>query len=397
MQGYSHIVIGAGAVGAATAYWLAMRGAERVLVVEQYDLVNSMGSSGDHSRLIRHAYHSTDYTRLTRAMYEAWDHIEAESGLQLVLRTGGLDLAPEGSSGAEEIEGYKAALSAVDLPFEELTNDDIRARYPQWRIDDDVTGILQPDGGLLDIRRAVSAQTSLAMAHGVTFLPRTRVESIDLQNAHVRVTTSGGSFTADHLVVCAASWLGDLMPDLGLKFALTLSQEQIGYFASRELADFTPEKFPAWIYHGEEVFYGFPVYGEAATKLARDMRGHFISSDDRSFEPDEQEPEILSEFLRNHLPAAAGPQLLGRTCLYDMPADRNFVLDTLPDHSNVAIFNGAGHAGKFSSLIGQIMADLTLQGSTIHPIAPFSLLRPAIVDPDYPSRFRPVSPAAQKN
>lgn len=395
-QGYSHIVIGAGAVGAATAYWLAARGAPRVLVLEQYELVNSLGSSGDHSRLIRHAYHSTDYTRLTRAMYQTWDEIEAESGLQLVLRTGGLDLAPEGSVGASEVNGYKAALSAVGLPFEELSNDEIRSRYPQWRINDNVTGLFQPDGGLLDIRRSVSAHTSLALARGVEFLPHTRVQSIDLRPDSVHVsTTSSGTFTADHLVVCAASWLSELMPDLGLNFTLTLSQEQVGYFASRELADFTPEKFPTWIYHDEEVFYGFPVYGEAATKLARDMRGHFINSSERSHTPDDCEPHILSKFLVDHLPAAAGPLLASRTCLYDMPADRNFVLDTLPGHPHVAVFNGAGHAGKFASLVGQILADLTLAGTTEHCIEPFSLLRPAITDPSYPTRFRPISPATE--
>ena len=395
-KGYSHIVIGAGAIGSATAYWLSATGAERVLVLEQYDLLHSWGSSGDHSRIIRHAYHTTDYTCLTPAMFDAWDHIEAESGLKLVHKTGGLDLAPGGGIGETEIAGYKRALDAVGIPYESLTAGEVRRRYPQWRIDDDVVGLYQEDGGLLDIRKSVSAHTSLALANGVEFRPRTKVEAIKMNAAGVTVTTSDGTFSADKLVVCAASWLGELMPDLGLNFKLTLSQEQVSYFASKNLASFVPEKFPIWIWHDTEVLYGFPVYGEAATKLARDLRGRFITSDERVFEGDETEAEILRDFLRRYLPDAVGPALSNKTCIYDMPADRNFVLDTVPGHPNIAVFNGAGHAGKFSSLIGKIMAELMLQGRTSHPIEPFSLNRPAITDPDYEPAFRLIQTGADK-
>ncbi|GAA3288338.1 N-methyl-L-tryptophan oxidase [Arthrobacter citreus] len=387
-KGYSHIVIGAGAIGSATAYWLQANGAERVLVLEQYDLLNTLGSSGDHSRIIRHAYHSTAYTSLTHAMFETWDRVEERSGLKLVHKTGGLDLAPSTGVGMADINGYRTAMDAVGIPYSMLDAAEIRARYPQWRIDDDVVGMYQDEGGLLDIRKSVSAHTSLAMAGGVEFLPRTKVEAITVRNSDVVVTSSGGTFTADHLVVCAASWLGELMPDLGLNFRLTLSQEQVSYFAGENLAKFTPDKFPIWVWHDTETYYGFPVYGEAAVKLARDMRGHYITSAERAFEGDETEAAVLRGFLAAHLPEAAGPSLANKTCVYDMPADRDFVLDTLPGHQHVAVFNGAGHAGKFSSLIGRIMSELMLQGSTEYPVDAFSLTRPAITDPNFDTMFR---------
>jgi sarcosine oxidase len=178
------------------------------------------------------------------------------------------------------------------------------------------------------------------------------------------------------------------MPDLGLHFSLTLSQEQVAYFAAPRQAEFTPDRFPIWIHHGDEVHYGFPVYGEAAVKIARDMRGHFITSDQRVFEGDAEEPRLLHDFLARHLPGAAGPLLSTKTCVYDMPADRDFVLDTIPGHPHVAVFNGAGHAGKFASLVGRILADLLTTGSTVHDISPFRLTRDAIVDPDFVPTFR---------
>ena len=99
-RGYSHIVIGAGAIGSAAAYWLSETGAERVLVLEQFDLGHSLGSSGDHSRIIRRAYHRDDYTRLTDAMFDAWAHVEERSGLKIYTKTGGIDLAAAESSGS---------------------------------------------------------------------------------------------------------------------------------------------------------------------------------------------------------------------------------------------------------------------------------------------------------
>lgn len=387
-QGYTHIVIGAGAIGSAAAYWLSRRPGTRVLVIEQFDLVNTLNSSGDVSRIIRHAYHSTDYTKLTPAMFEAWHEIEQRSGLQLYVKTGGLDLATSAEGSLAELGAYRAALAAEGIPCEDLTAREIRARYPQWRIDDDVTGMYQEAGGLIDIRKSVAAHTSLALAHGVEFLPRTKVTGVVVRSGSVTVRTPRGDFDAGNLVVAAASWLGELMPDLGLDYSLTLSQEQVSYFTSLHLADFTPSKFPIWIFHGEQAFYGFPVYGEPAVKLARDMRGRFIESGERVFEGDDDEAAILRGFLERYLPSAAGPVYANRTCVYDMAPDRDFVLDTLPHAPHVAVFNGAGHAGKFASLIGRILSELLTDGGTPLPIDAFSLRRPAIADPSFEPVFR---------
>jgi monomeric sarcosine oxidase len=388
MPGYSHIVIGAGAIGSATAYRLAARGARAVLVLEQFDLINTLGSSGDQSRIIRHSYHRDEYTALTPAMFDAWTEVEEASGLPLYLRTGGLDLARAGTPGEAEVATYRGSLERTGIDVEDLSADDIRRRYPQWVVDDDTVGLYQEAGGLIDIRRAVSAHTALAMGLGVTFLPRTPVTGVTARASSVTVHSTAGDFDADHLVIAAGSWTEALLPGLGIEIPLTLSQEQVSYFASPRLAEFTPEKFPIWMYHGEEMFYGLPVYGDAGVKIARDMRGRFITSDDRVFDGDEIEAEHLRGFLRRHLPGAVGPTLTSRTCVYDMAPDRDFILDVVPHLPHVAVFNGAGHAAKFSALIGDILADLMIDGTTGHGIDAFRLTRPAITDPGYPTAFR---------
>ena len=385
---YTHVVIGAGALGTGAAYWLSQLGAPKVLLLEQFDLGHTKGASEDHSRIIRHAYHSTDYTRLTHAMFDCWAKVEQESGERLVIKTGGLDLVVDGSPQMVEFDNYRHALEAVGVGWEDLTNEEIRRRWPQWRIDGDVIGMYQVDGGILDIRKANAAHIRLAEHAGVEVRTNTRVDRLDPSDDVVRIHTEHGVIEADHVIVCTASWLERLMPGLGLDWKITLSQEQVSYFTPTRPELFTPDVFPMWIWHGDPLFYGFPSYGEAAVKLGQDNTSRWVTLDERSYAPDPIETELLLGFLRTFLPDSAGPELYSRTCVYDMPADRDFILDHVPGHDRIVVGMGAGHAAKFGSLVGKILAELSLTGTTAYPIEPFRADRPALTDPDFPPVFR---------
>lgn len=386
-QSYNHIVIGAGALGSAAAYRLAKAGATDVLVLEQFELGHSKGASEDHSRIIRHAYHSDVYTPMTHAMFDSWAEVEDASGLTLVTTTGGLDLAVADTPGEDELNNYRRTL-ASGVTSEDLDATEIRKRWPQWQIEDDVVALFQEDGGILDIRRAGAAHIALARQRGVEFLPNTTVTGLDSTDTHVTVRTSAGTYTAESVVLCVASWASTLLPALGIDWKITLSQEQVSYFATPNVRDFTPDRFPMWIWHGDQLFYGFPVHGEVAVKIARDVSGRWVTVDTRSYEPLDEETKLLEGFLRERLPGAVGPELFSKTCVYDMPADRDFILDKLPGHPRITVGMGAGHAAKFASLIGEILAEIAIDGRSKHPIEAFRADRPALTDPNFPPTFR---------
>lgn len=387
-ENYEYIVIGAGALGSATAYWLARSGATNVLVLEQFELGHARGASEDHSRIIRHAYHSTDYTSLTHAMFDTWREVEKESGLSLIHTTGGLDLAVEDTPGAGELANYRASLEPINVHYEDLTASEIRRRWPQWRIDDNVVGMYQADAGILNIRHAGAAHIGLARARSVQFAANTTVIDISADDDKVTVTTNRGTFTAGNVVVCVASWIDELLPQLGLSWRMTLTQEQVSYFATPNMRAFMPDRFPIWIWHGDPLYYGFPIYGEVAVKISRDMSGRFITSEERSYEPDPVETNRYDAFLRTHLPDAVGPELVSKTCVYDMPPDRDFVLGRVPGQPRITIGLGAAHAAKFASLIGRILSDITVHDKTDYPIGSFSPNRPELSQPDYVPAFR---------
>ena len=391
---YEHIVIGVGGIGSAAAYWIAKRGGKNVLALEQYELGHWRGASEDHSRIIRHSYHTADYASLTRAAFDHVRALEEATGMDLVTVTGGLNLAPNDSAGNAEIGGYAHSLAEQGHAYEMMDGAELAARWPQWRVGKETIGLYQADSGLLDIRRANSAHISRARALGVTFKDRTPAHAISAAAGHVEVYAGDEVYRARTLTICAGSWTPALLASVGVHVPLVLTQEQVSYFAAPDLRPFAPDQFPVWIFHGavfdgeETSFYGFPVYGEAGVKLGRDVSGRFVTQETRSFEPNPEQTAENAAFLQRYLPGAVGPELVSKTCVYDLTPDRNFVIDTIPGYPHIGLCIGAGHAAKFAALLGHIMADLALDGATGYGIDTWKLDRPALTDPGFPTDFR---------
>ena len=388
MRRVRFVVVGCGGIGSAAAYWLA-RGGGDVLALEQFPLGHADGASEDHSRIIRHAYHAPAYAALTHAAYEAFEVVEAATDVQLVHKTGGLDLAERGTEAEQELWRRAGSMDGRDVAYEILEGADIRRRFPQFRVGDDVLAIHQPDGGIVDIRKAVAAHVALARAAGAEVRGNAGVRDLVSRPDGVEVVLDDETILADQVVVCGGAWTRRLLAgSLGIDLPITLSQEQVTYFATPNLRDFAPSRFPVWIWHGTPLVYGFPVYGEVATKAAIDFGGRLVDLDAREWPPDEDRIRRVEAFLAERLPGALGPRLRTRTCLYDMPPDRDFLLDRLPGEERVLVCVGAGHAAKFAGVLGRILADLARHGETAHPIEAFRADRPAMTDPDFPPRFR---------
>jgi sarcosine oxidase len=159
---------------------------------------------------------------------------------------------------------------------------------------------------------------------------------------------------------------------------LEVTKEQVMYFVPRDRHAFALGRFPVWIWMDDPSFYGFPIFGEAAVKVTQDAGGKTVDPDARGFEPDSDITARVRAFVSDRLPEALGPLHLVKTCLYTLTPDRDFIIDTLPEHPNVHIAVGAGHAFKFAALIGRILSELAIDGATASNISAFSLSRPIL-------------------
>lgn len=381
---YDFIVIGCGGIGSAAAYRLAREAGAEVLALEQFRIGHDNGASQDYSRIIRLSYHDPDYTALTPHTYTAWAEAERESGVQLVFKTGGLDLE---EAGRDDLASYAHGMRAANIPFESLDADEVMYRWPQYRLHNGERALYQADGGLVDSGKGIAVHVALARGLGATVLDQTPVRRLRVAGDSVEVETAAGTFTAGKVVIAVDAWTNQLLASFDFEWPLTITQEQVTFFATPNLREFAPDRFPIFIWHGNPDVYGFPVYGEVATKAGIDCGGDQVTAESRTFEPNPRPHRELLDFLERHLPGFLGPILRTKTCLYSMPPDRNFTIDTLPGVPHIVVAQGAAHAYKFAALIGQILADLAVRGQTDCPIAPFGAGRPALTDPGFPVSF----------
>jgi len=386
------IVIGCGGLGSAALYWLARQLGDQVLGLEQFALGHDSGGSQDHSRIIRLAQHQFAYAALAPDAYQTWHEVEQASNQQLVFKTGGLvieDAAERDPDkvGDRTIKGYIRAFETFGFEYTALDANELMQRWPQFKLQGHEKALFQADSGIVDAARANATHIALARAHGAQIREHTRVMALHPKGDGVEVVTHDTTLWADRVVLAGGAWTNNLLAPLGTRVPLTVTQEQVTYYATPNLADFSPQRFPVFMWHGRDNFYGFPIYGEVATKLGQHMGGPPVTAESRNFEPDPTRQARYREFLEARLPGFLGPERYTKTCLYTVPPDQDFVIDTLPDHPQIALTIGAGHAFKFASLIGRILADLAIDGQTDYPIEAFAVNRAALTDPDFKTAF----------
>ena len=382
---FEYIVLGLGGFGSAAAYWLARRVGTEVLGLEQFELGHVRGESQDHSRIIRLSYHTPGYVELAKFAYLAWAELERDSGEQVVLRTGGLDIGPRES--AIPLSSYSDSMDAAGVRYERLDAAEIMRRWPQWRLQDDVHGLFQEQSGIAMAARANAAHVRMAREHGATLLDRTPVEEIRGHGAEVEVRTADATYRCRRLIVTAGAWSNRALASAGIELPLQVTKEQVTYFAAPEPDEFRPDRFPIWIWMDDPCFYGFPTFGEAGPKAGQDAGGRETTADARTFEPDAEALDRVVRFLERHLPGALGPVIYTRTCLYTLTPDRDFVLDVLPDHPEIAVAIGGGHGFKFASLVGQILSELSIDGRSLCDLTPFRIDRPILQLKDPPRNY----------
>lgn len=353
-------------MGSATVYQLASRG-RKVLGLERYDVPHAMGSSHGVNRIIRKAYFEhPSYVPLLERAYELWRHLEEVSGERLLVITGGLDAAPPDD---RVFTGSLESCRLHGLAHEVLDATEVARRYPGYRLPDDHMAVFQPDGGYVMSERCIVAHVEAALDRGAEVHGREQVIGWEPSGEGVAVMTDRGRYTADRLVVTAGAWSMGLLQDLR---GLAQPERQVlGWFQPRRPELFTPETFPIFnLEVGEGHFYGFPVETIPGFKIG--LYHHLeenVDPDTMDREPNVADETVLRAAVDRYFPEASGPTLTLKTCLFTNSPDEHFILDTLPDLPQVTIGAGfSGHGFKFSSVVGEILADLALDGTTSHDI-----------------------------
>ena len=371
---YDVIVVGLGAMGSAAAYHLAKRGA-RTLGLDANPRGHARGSSHGRSRIIREAYYEApEYVPLVQRAYQLWRELEEESGEPLLRITGGLWIGPpEG----EFVVGALTSARKWGLPYEELGPAEVTARYPGFRVPDDLVAVYEPNAGILRPEACVGAHLDGAARHRAEIRLEETVRSWTVDRGGVRVETDRETYTAERLVVAGGPWAPQLLADLGLP--LEVWRIVNVHFAPTKPELFDADRCPVYFWQlrdGRGEYYGFPALPGEGVKLGRHDIGELCTPETIRREVDPEEVEALRMMLDEYMPGASGPVISTLTCMYTNTPDRHFVIDRHPEHANVVYGAGfSGHGFKFASAIGEVLADLATDGASRQSVGFLSAAR----------------------
>lgn len=354
---FDAIVIGAGIMGASTAWALAKRG-QRVLCLDRHGIPNTLGSSHGHSRITRMAYFEhPDYVPLLRRSNDLWRELEELSGSQLLLKTGGLYLGPED---CPLITGSLESAKLHGLDHEILSQQEVAGRFPQFSLPEGNIGFYEADGGVLFPERCLAALIDAAARRNVEFRGHERAMSWRSFRGKVNVRTTLAEYHADRLVLCAGPWAAQEVRDLGVPLKVT--RQVAAWYWPQNPESFAPEVFPICAMQDSRgsFAYAFPMFSDRpGLKAASHDLGEVVSPDAPRSEPTQSDTEPFEATLRAFLPDAHGPLLSLSACLYTNSPDGHFILDRHSEYPNVAFGCGfSGHGFKFATVVGEALAKL---------------------------------------
>lgn len=367
-------VAGLGGMGSAIAAHCASRGAS-VIGLEQFGPAHDLGSSHGKSRMIRKAYFEDPaYVPLVLRAYELWRKLEREAAAELLCITGVLSIGAESS---EIISGTLRAAERHGLSVEAWSRQKIKTLYPSLQLLEDEVALFETDGGVLAPENATRAHLKVAQAAGADLRFNTFMEGWEVTDKGVEIRFSAGDqVSARSLVLSLGPWFQQALESLGV--AIRVQRNVQAWFSPATNA-YDAKRFPAFLVGRAGLpapLYGFPDFGDGV-KAAFHGFGELTEAVHLDREVDQaRDVEPIVRAMEQWMPGSTKTFREAKPCMYTLTPDGHFVVDRHPAHANVILCGGfSGHGFKFAPVVGEIGADLALEGGSRHQIDFLSLRR----------------------
>lgn len=363
-------VVGCGGMGSATLYHLALRGV-RACAIERFAPGHDRGSSHGDTRIIRKAYlEHPNYVPLLERAYELWDRLADESQKDLLVRCG---LLAMGHPDSRVMRGQAACYAACDLPHEVLDEAELHRRYPALGLGEGWQAYLDPLGGFLRVEECVRAHARWAQLRGAALYAGEVMHRWWPDGDGVRIETDQRTLRADRMVLTAGAWAAPQLRELGV--AARVVRKVLLWYGGEGCDAYALGSLPCFLVGQDgsaDTFYGFPALDHRGVKIAE----HNVFMDDEVADPlhlnrmlEDRDEEPVRRFAAQFFPRLSARRTHYVTCMYTMTPDEHFVVDVHPEHPQVVLAAGfSGHGFKFASVMGEILADLAVDGATSQPI-----------------------------
>lgn len=367
---YDVIVVGLGAMGSAAVADIASRG-RKVLGIETGHPAHALSSSHGDSRIIRLAYHEDPaYVPLLRRAYRNWWRLEKRLETDILTRNGVLQI---GDPARNLVRNTLASCSEYELAHEVLDKTAMADRFPGFVLDTHEVGVLDPAGGFLRPETAIWGHIRLAAADGAELHLGEKVTGVEPGADGVTVRTSLATYRTRSVVIATGAWIAELVPQLAGR--VVPARQVVAWYQPADGFAAQPERMPCFLRENDDdIFFGFPQIGVDGVKFGNHMHPNERIDPNRENEPvDEAETAMLDAFAGRRLPTVASTRVRTVTCRYTILPDERFLIDHLPGEPSIIVCSAcSGHGFKFASALGEVLADLSLDGGTDLPITPFS-------------------------
>ncbi|XP_037632408.1 peroxisomal sarcosine oxidase [Sebastes umbrosus] len=373
---YDCIVIGAGVQGSFTAYQLAKKN-KKTLLLEQFVLPHTRGSSHGQTRIIRKAYDQDFYTNMMHESYELWAQLEREAGVKLYRQTGLLVMGPENN---EVYQQYKNTLQRNKVPMMILNRDNFSQHIPHVHLAEGDGAVVDIPAGVLFADRALKAAQGQFQKLGGVIRDQEKVTDIQ-PGPVVTVSTSAGVYRAKSVVITAGPWANRLLAHTGFQLPLEVVKINVCYWKEKVPGSHdVKQRFPCFLVteceETKEHIYGLPSNEYPGLVKICYHDGGETDPDQRDKQTDRSDIDILQRYIARCFPGLVPEPAVVESCLYTMTPDRHFVLDCHPAYSNIVVGAGfSGHGFKFGPIIGKLLCELSLGEVPSYDLSPFRIGR----------------------
>ena len=377
------IVIGLGAMGSATCYQLAKRGAN-VIGIDRYSPPHTLGSTHGDTRITRLAIgEGEQFVPFALRSHEIWREIEGETAADLLTVTGGLIVS---SHSEHSLHGnYKFlettinAAKKFEIEHRVLNAVEIADLFPQFELTGNEQGYFENEAGFLRPENCVSTQLELAEKLGAKIHRHERVLELEKNGASVAVITDKGRYSAAKVVVSAGPWVSELIQSIPPGLFKVYRQVLYWFDIAQAHREYVVGNFPIFIWSfgrwQDDYVYGFPAVDgpNGGIKVAGEFYEFATAPDvvDRKV-TDEESAKMFGLYVNKKLKGVGERCVKSAVCLYTVTPNSNFVIDRVDD-SVILASPCSGHGFKHSAAIGETLAELALTEKTTIDISPFSL------------------------
>ena len=242
-KSYDVVIIGAGAHGLATAYYLTKLGITNIAVLEQKFI--GYGGSGRNTAILRSNYRTEEGIKFYDQSLKLYENLSLELNYNLMFSQQGHFTLGHSTAAVSGLVTRAENNKALGIDSYMLEPKEIKEMLPEIDISNHprfpVMGALyHPPGGIIRHDAVVWAYARGADKAGVHIHQLTKVEDIIIEKGKVRgVVTNRGKINCKSLVSVVAGWSSEVCRKVGVKLPIV----------THPLQALVTQGYKPWLHH----------------------------------------------------------------------------------------------------------------------------------------------------